>query len=67
MKKNMVAFFTFLLALSLTPIIAAANQVTTWGGKISKQLILSEDEPVPASEPAPAPDPTPSPGPDEPK
>jgi hypothetical protein len=61
MKKVLVTCFSIIIAFSFSAVVFAANHVNTCTFKITKQVILSEDEPAPAPEPAPEPTPAPEP------
>ena len=67
MKKIIVTLFSVMLVFSFSTVVLAANNVTHQN-KITKQIVLSEEEPAPAPTPAPEPVPEPAPAPEpEPK
>jgi hypothetical protein len=61
MKKILVTFLSLIIAFSVSTVVLTAKHVSPSAVNITKQLILSDEEP------APAPEPTPNPVPDEPK
>jgi len=63
MKKTIVPLFTAALVFSFSAVVLATNDVTL-SNKISKQIVLSEEEPAPAPTPAPEPSPVPEPEPE---
>ena len=64
MKKILVTCFSVIIAVSFAAVVLAANPVTPSSVTITKQLILSDDEPAPLPDPAPAPEPEPATRPD---
>jgi hypothetical protein len=63
MKKLFVFLFSVIIASSFSAVVLAANHDTSSNFKISKQLVLNDDEPAPAPLPEPAPPPSPEPKP----
>jgi len=63
MKKFIVLFFSAFIAFSFSAIAFAANHTAPHAAKITKQLILAEDEPAPEPPPVPEPAPDPEPAP----
>jgi hypothetical protein len=65
MKRIMVSFLSLVIAFSFSTVVLASSHAP-YPTKISKQLVLSEDDPAPAPTPPaePTPEPTPSPEPE---
>lgn len=65
MKKVMLYLLSLIFVTSLSGIALASNYAS-YSSKISKQIILSEDDPAPSPtpDPAPAPEPAPTPEPE---
>jgi hypothetical protein len=61
MKTIFVTFFSVIIAFSFSAIALAANHAAPCTVQISKQVMLSNEEPAPA--PAPVPEPAPAPEP----
>ncbi|GEM_PF-5934805 len=65
MKKIIVPLFTAVLVFSFSAVVLAVNDASL-KSKITKQIVLSEEEPapVPPADPEPAPAPAPEPEPE---
>jgi hypothetical protein len=61
MKKILGTFCSVVMLSSFSAVVFAASPVITCAAKLTKQVILSEEDPTPAPAPAPAPAPEPEP------
>jgi len=64
MKKVLVAFVSVIIVSSFSAVVFASIPVTSCTVQLTKQMVLSEDDPTPAPSPAPAPAPAPAPEPE---
>jgi hypothetical protein len=61
MKKVLVAFVSVIIVSSFSSVVFASIPVTPCTVQLTKQVVLSEDDPTPAPSPAPVPAPEPEP------
>jgi len=68
MKKVLVALVSVVIAVSVSAVVFASTDVDHGSAQLTKQLVLSDENPPEEPAPAPVPEPTPSPEPEpEPK